>query len=108
MSTGKEARHEEYLPSPHGKKDLSSKNMGKNHCTHCNMSGHRMEKCWKLHPQIHPKKDKKVVQAPVKEVTNEKVEHAITIHEAVHEEDQLNKENPLAWLSKKWVAYLNS
>jgi hypothetical protein len=29
MSIGKEARREEYLPSPHGKKDLSLMNKGK-------------------------------------------------------------------------------
>jgi hypothetical protein len=44
----------------------------------------------------------------MKEVTNEKVEQAIMIHEAIHKEYQLKKENPLAWLGKEWVAYLNS
>jgi hypothetical protein len=66
MSTKKEARHEEYLPSPHGKKGSLSKSMGKNYCTHCNMSGHQMEKCWKLHPQLHLKWFKEVVKAPTK------------------------------------------
>jgi len=63
---------------------------------HFNMSRHQMEKCWKLHQQLRSRKDKKVVQAPKKkEVVDVKVEHAITIHEELHEEDQLKKDNPL-------------
>jgi len=30
----------------------------KNFCTHYNISGHWVEKCWKLFPQFHPGKGK--------------------------------------------------
>jgi hypothetical protein len=45
MSTKREEINEEYLSSHNGKKGLLSKSMGRNYCTHCNMSGHQMEKC---------------------------------------------------------------
>jgi hypothetical protein len=42
---------------------------------------------------------KKFVHTPTKkEVANE----------IVCEEDQLKKDNPLCWLGKKWISYLNS
>jgi hypothetical protein len=34
----------------------------RNYCTHCNMRGHWIEKCWKLHPKLGPRKDKQVMQ----------------------------------------------
>jgi hypothetical protein len=38
------------------------------------MSGHWVDKCWKLHPQLHPKHCKEVVQEPTKEeVADERV-----------------------------------
>lgn len=48
-----------------GSKTMSSSSKHKNLCTHCNISGHWVEKCWKLHPQLHPRKGKqdKVRQA---------------------------------------------
>lgn len=30
----------------------------KKFCTHCNISGHWIKKCWNLHPHLHTKKDK--------------------------------------------------
>jgi hypothetical protein len=30
-----------------------------NHCNNCNIDGHTLDKCWKLHPQLNPKNHKK-------------------------------------------------
>ena len=51
----------------------------KNFCTHCNISGHWVEKCWKLFSQLHLGKGKKIMQAPKEEVTKEKVAQDATI-----------------------------
>ena len=29
---------------------------------HCNIDGHTEEKCWKLHPELNPKKNKKHIK----------------------------------------------
>lgn len=31
----------------------------RNHCNHCNIYGHKQEKCWKLHPELNIKNKKK-------------------------------------------------
>ena len=52
MSFAKEERGKYHYPSENvenGKKGLLSKKMGNNYCTHCNVSGHWVEKCWKFH-----------------------------------------------------------
>ena len=36
-------------------------------CTHFKMHRHGNERCWKLHPKLHPKKDKEVMQTNVRE-----------------------------------------
>jgi hypothetical protein len=65
------------------KKDMKSQNL----CTHCNMSGNWIEKCWKLQPQFCPKKDKKVVQKTVqKEAVKEVMDHVINVPALVSEE----------------------
>jgi hypothetical protein len=38
-----------------------------NYCTHCNMRGIWIKKCWKLHLELGPKKDKQVMHAPMKQ-----------------------------------------
>ena len=75
----------------------------RNFCTHCNLSGHWTNKCWKLHLELGPKKDKQVMQVHEHHEVNKKEQHAINIHEA---EDQPKEEGLLTWLSKKWISYL--
>jgi hypothetical protein len=31
----------------------------RNHCNRCNIDGHTEDKCWKLHPKMNPKNNKK-------------------------------------------------
>lgn len=89
-------------------KTMSSSSKHENFYTHCNISGHWIEKCWKLHPQLHPKKGKKDMQAPEEEATKEKVVQVATIHEANQEEEQVQVEGSFTWLGKKWTDYLSS
>ena len=92
--------------------------MGNDYCTHCDMSGHWVDKCWKLHPQLCPKHGKEVVKAPItKKVGDERVGKELTLQEASHEESNLSKEdsistqeskenNLLEWIGTKWIACL--
>jgi hypothetical protein len=70
-----------------------------NYCTHCNMIGHWIEKCWKLHPELGPKKDKQVMQAPVRQVKTEEEKHVINILKV--EGHHIKKEIPLVGLGKR-------
>jgi hypothetical protein len=66
METRKKPRLED--PSPHEEKRKGKKTLKrKNHCTHCDKGGHQEATYWTLHPELHPKKEKKVGQAPMKE-----------------------------------------
>jgi hypothetical protein len=40
-----------------GEMDMKSHN----YCTHCCIRGHWIEKCWKLHPELGPKKEKQAM-----------------------------------------------
>jgi hypothetical protein len=84
-----EISHEDHLWSPQGKKDSTLKNKGKNFCTHCNMSGHWNDKCWKLHPQLRKKPVKESMQ---KKVENETIKQETIIQEATNDEAHLSKE----------------
>jgi hypothetical protein len=80
MSTEKETSHEEHLRIPHGKKDSTLNNKGNNSCTHCNMSGHWNDKCWKFHLELR----KNLVKEPMqKKVANVTVKQAPIIQEEV-------------------------
>jgi hypothetical protein len=108
MPTGSETRQKEPLSRPRDK-EIMLKEKQRNYCTHCEMSGHWIGKCWKVHPQLHPKRGKRVVQAPAKkEEADEGVSPATIIPEAVLQKDQLSKEHLFEWLSKKWLAYLQN
>jgi len=63
-----------------------------NLCTHCNINGNWVEKCWKLFPQLHPGKREKTMQAPAEEATKEKVAQYVTIPEAASEEEKVQIE----------------
>jgi len=79
-----------------------------NFCTHCNMSGHWVKKCWKLFPQLHPSKGKKIMQAPEEEATKEKVAQDVTIPEAASEEEKVQIKGSFTWLGRKWADYLDA
>jgi hypothetical protein len=66
MSTRKETRHKDSTPQ---RKKEKGKHvwMPKNQCTFCNRSGHQKANCWKLNPELHPKKDKTNAQVLTKE-----------------------------------------
>ena len=57
-------KHDEY-PS-HLRNSLSTSKR-KFYCTHCEMHGHGNERCWKLHPKLHSKKGKEIVQPNARE-----------------------------------------
>jgi hypothetical protein len=101
MPTRKEVRSKDYSPKlnvEHDKKELRSNN----YCTHCNMSGHWIERCWKLHPQLRIKMGKKIVHSLMKKgVADERVGQAPKI-----QEEKPKKENPLANFGKKWVTHI--
>ena len=46
-----------------------TKRLDKNVGGHCNLSGHWVEKCWKIHLEIGPKKVKHGMQEPLKQTT---------------------------------------
>lgn len=68
----------------------------KNFCTHYNISGNWVEKCWKLFPQLHVGKCKQVLQAPKEEATKEKVVQDATIPKAASEEEKVQIEGSFA------------
>jgi hypothetical protein len=53
------------------------------------MRGYSSDKCWNLHPELGPKKDKKVMKEPMKQEKSEEKEYSSKILEA---EGQQNKE----------------
>lgn len=73
----------------------NSLSMGKHKkfCTHCSMNGHHIEKCWKLHPQLHPKKDKEVMRYLARRTIGGKVESNVVPKEAF-EVERMQKDNP--------------
>jgi hypothetical protein len=80
-----------------------------NYCTHCEMSGHWIGKCWKVHPQLHPKRGKRVIQAPVKkEEEDDGASPTKIILEVVLQKDQLSKKHLFEWLSKQWLSFLQN
>jgi hypothetical protein len=65
-SSKKEERSKGHFPKKNrgnDKKGLWFQDRNKNLCTHCGMSGHWIEKCWTLHPQLRPKKNQEDVKA---------------------------------------------
>jgi hypothetical protein len=41
--------------------------MPKTHCTFCNKSGHQKTSCWKLNPELRPRKDKRILHVLTKD-----------------------------------------
>ena len=64
MSIRSENRKEDTLPSS---KTFFLRNAHKCFCTHYNISGNWIEKCWKMHPHLHPKKEKHVMKSHEKD-----------------------------------------
>ena len=75
-------------------------------CTHCNISGHWVKKCWKLFPNLHPSKGREIMQAPEEEAIIEKVAQDATIPETTLEEEKVQIDVSFTWLGKKWADYL--
>jgi hypothetical protein len=108
MSTGSETKKREPLSRPRDK-EIMLKVKRRNYCNHCEMSGHWIGKCWKVHPQICPKRGKRVVQALAKKKeADEGVSPVTIIPEADLQKDQLSKEHLFEWLSKQWLSFLRN
>ena len=73
----------------------------KNFCTHCNINGNWVDKCWKLFPQLHPGKGNQNMQAPEEEVKKEKLAQDATIPEATLEEEKVQIKQSFTCLVKK-------
>ena len=82
-------------------KDSEARGGQKKFFTHCNISGHWVEKCWKLFPQLHPGKGKQIMQALEEEATIEKVAQDASIPEAAFKEEKVQIEGSFTWLGKK-------
>jgi hypothetical protein len=66
ISTRKETKHKDSTPQRKKEKGKQVR-MPKNHCTYCNRGGHQKDKYWKLNPELHPNKDKRIVNVLMKE-----------------------------------------
>jgi hypothetical protein len=95
MSTRKETRHKESTPK--WKKEKGKQIwMPKTHCTYCNMGGHQKTSCWKLNPELHPKKEKRIA-------------HVLTKEERLpaKQEEHHEGKKPTTWFFQKWMSHLH-
>lgn len=69
MSTRIETENRKYHPRL---KESEPRGAQNNFCTQCNISGHWVDKCWKLFPQHHLGKGKQIIQALEEEAAKEK------------------------------------
>jgi hypothetical protein len=82
-STGSGTKQREPLSHPRDKK-IRLKEKKRNYFTDCEMSGHWIGKCWKVHPQLCPKCGKRVTpDIAKKEEAYEGVSITTIIREAV-------------------------
>ena len=65
----------------------------KNFYSHCSMNAHQNEKCWKIHPDLSPKKEKEVMLSLTRKEIGGKLEDDV-IPEASFEAKMVQKENP--------------
>lgn len=105
MSTGIETEKRKYHPRLKASEPRGAQN---NLCTHYNINGNWVEKCWKLFPQLHSGKGKQIMQALGEEATKEKVAQDATIPKAASEEEKVQIEGSFTWLGKKWADYLSN
>jgi hypothetical protein len=70
--------------------------MPKTRCTFCNKSGHQKDSCWKLNPELHPKKGKRILHAPMKE-------EGLPAKQDEHREG----EKAVTWFCQKWMSRLH-
>jgi hypothetical protein len=74
METTKKTRIEDR--SPHTKRSRENTPLKeKGYCIHCSRDGHHEAKCWTLHPDIRPNRNKKARHTPLRETTNQVVLH---------------------------------
>ena len=93
MLTRKETRHKDSTPQWKKEKDKQIW-MPKNQCTYCNRGGHQKANCWKLNPELRPKKDIRFVQVLTKEET------LPTKQEEHHEGKKI-----VTWFFHKWMSH---
>jgi hypothetical protein len=70
MPSKNEESYKDHFPRQNeksSKKGSLSKKVDSNYCAHCEISGHWIDKCWKIHTQLNPRHGKEVVQEPAKE-----------------------------------------
>jgi hypothetical protein len=95
MSTRKETRHKG--SSPQWKKEKGKQVwMPKTHCTFCNKSGHQKASCWKLNPELRPRKDKRILHVLMKE-------EGLPAKQEEHREGK----KPVTWFCQKWMSKLH-
>jgi hypothetical protein len=66
MLTRKETQHKDSTPQWNKEKGKQVW-MPKTHCTYCNRGGHQKDNCWRLNPELRPKKDKRIAHVLTKE-----------------------------------------
>jgi hypothetical protein len=72
MATRKKTRIEDR--SPHTERSRGNTPLKeKGYCSHCSRDGHNEATCWALHPDLHPKRNKKTRKTPPRETTNQAV-----------------------------------
>jgi hypothetical protein len=95
MSSKKETRRKG--SSPQRKKEkVKQVWMPKTRCTFCNKSGHQKASCWKLNPELRPKKGKRILHAPTKE-------EGLPAKQEEHREGK----KAVTWFCQKWMSQLH-
>lgn len=95
-------KHEESLPVM-----KTSFLMGKrNHfCIHCSVNGHQIQKCWKLHSELHPKRDEEVMRSILRKVTGGNMEIDVVPKETFKVK-RCRKRTHKSGIGKGWVNYV--
>jgi hypothetical protein len=72
MATKRRMRMEDCFP--HTEKSRGNAPLKeKGYCSHCRKDGHHEATCWALHPNLHPKRDKKTRQTSPRETASQAV-----------------------------------
>jgi hypothetical protein len=95
MSTKKETRRKGSSPQ-WNKENGKQVWMPKTHCTFCNKSGHQKTSCWKLNPELRPRKDKMILHVSMKE-------DGLSAKQEEHREGN----NTVTWFCQKWMSQLH-
>jgi hypothetical protein len=63
---------------------------------YCNKSGHQKASCWKLNPELRPKKEKRIAHVLMKE-------EILPVKQEEHREEK----KPTTWFFQKWMSQLH-